>query len=83
MPADLKVRVYKEGDLSPATTVTIPGGVLKIAFSLVPNRAVAALKDEGIDLDELIKLSENPDARGTLVEVEDHRKNERVVVSLD
>ncbi|MEX0853601.1 MAG: hypothetical protein WD036_10030 [Bauldia sp.] len=80
---DLKIRVFKGGQQRPATTVTIPGGVLKIASHLVPKKAAAALKEEGIDLEELIQLSENPDARGNLVEIEDHGKNERVVVSLE
>ena len=81
--ADLKIRVFKGDDHDPATTVTIPGGVLKIASNLVPRKAAEALKGEGIDLEELIRLSENPDAHGTLVEVENHRKNERVVISLE
>lgn len=81
--SDLKVRVFRNGEDDPSTTVTIPGGVLRIAFNLVPSKAAEALKQEGIDLDEIVKLSENPDARGKLVEVEDHRKNERVVVSLE
>ena len=80
---DLKVRIFKEDKERPATTVTIPGGILKIAFNLIPRRATAALKEEGIDLDELIRLSENPDAKGNLVEVEDHKTNERVVISLE
>jgi hypothetical protein len=81
--SDLKVRIYKDGDGAPATTVTVPGGVLQIAYNLIPSRALAAMKDEGIDFDEIVRLSKKPEATGTLVEVEDHRKNERVVVSLE
>ena len=81
--ADLKIRVFKGGEAEPETTVTIPGGVLKVASKLVPKQAVAALQEKGIDLDELIKLSTNPDVRGTLVEVEEHKKNEKVVISLE
>ena len=81
--ADLKIRVFKGSDSAPQTTVTIPGGVLKIASKLIPKQAMNALQEKGIDLKEIIKLSENPDARGTLVEVEDHRKNEKVVISLE
>jgi hypothetical protein len=81
--ADLKIRMFKGGDSTPETTVTIPGGVLKIASKLIPKQATDALKEKGIDLDEIIKLSENPDARGTLVEVEEHKKNERVVIALE
>ena len=80
---DLKVRIFKGQEEHPATTVTIPGSVLKIAINLIPKRAAAALHEEGIDLDELAALSQNPEAQGTLVEVEDHKKNERVVVALE
>lgn len=81
--ADLKIRVYKNGAADPETTVTIPGGILKIASRLIPKQAAAALQEKGIDIDEIIRLSENPDAHGTLVEVEEHRKNERVVIALE
>jgi len=81
--SDLKIRVYKGGADNPATTVTIPGTILRIASNLVPKRAVAALQDEGIDLAELVRLSESSEVRGTLVEVDGHEKNERVVISLE
>jgi F0F1-type ATP synthase epsilon subunit len=81
--SDLKVRVFKGTEDRPATTVTVPGGILKIASRLIPGVAAAALKEQGIDLDELVRLSEAPDAKGRLVEIEDHRKNERIVISLE
>jgi hypothetical protein len=81
--ADVKIRVFKRGETHPDTTVTIPGGVLAVASKLIPKRAVAALQDVGIDLDELIKLSQKPDVRGTLVEIERHKKNEKFIISLD
>jgi len=81
--ADLKIRTFKHGESEPKTTVTIPGGVLKIASKLIPKQAVEELHEKGIDLEELLRLSENPEAHGTLVEVEDHRKNEKVVIALE
>ena len=81
--ADLKIRVFKHGEAQPETTVTIPGSVLNVASKLIPKRAVSALQEEGIDLDELIKLSQNPDVRGTLVEIEEHKKNEKIIISLE
>lgn len=80
---NLKVRVFQEGADMPDTTVTVPGTVLRIAGRMVPRRAREALRDEGIDLDELVTLAEQPDVRGTLVEIEDHGKHERVVVALE
>ena len=81
--ADLKIRVFKGGEEEPETTVTIPGNVLKIASKLVPKRLAAILQDKGIDIDEIIRLSENPDAQGTLIEVEEHKKKEKVVIILE
>lgn len=80
---DLKIRIYKGEDSAPATTVTIPGGVLKIASKLIPKQATETLQEKGIDLDEIIRLSKNPEAHGTLVEIEEHKKNERVVIALE
>jgi F0F1-type ATP synthase epsilon subunit len=81
--SDLKIRVFKGDDASPDTTITVPGGVLKIASKLIPKQAMEALHEEGIDLDEIIELAENPEAQGTLVEVEDHRKNKKIVIALE
>ena len=81
--ADIKIRAFKGDETQPETTVTIPGSVLRVASKLIPKQAAAALQDKGIDLDELIELSRNPEVRGTLVEVGEHKKNERIVISLE
>lgn len=81
--SDVKIRVYRGDERHLATTVTIPGGILRIAANLVPGRALEAMRNEGIDLDELVKLSANPEAQGELIKVEDHDKNEHIVVSLE
>jgi hypothetical protein len=80
---NLKIRVLKGNESTPQKTITVPGSVLKIASKLIPKQAMDALQEEGIDLNEIIKLSENPDARGTLVEIEDHKKNKRIVIALE
>jgi aspartokinase len=80
---DLKIRVFKNGKAEPNTTVTVPGNVLNIASKLIPKRFTEILQDKGIDIDELIKLSENPEAQGTLIEIEEHKKNEKVVIALE
>ena len=80
---NLKIRVYKHGKDLPDTTVRIPIDILRIASRLIPARAMKALADEGIDVEEIVRLSEQPEVQGMLVEVEDHTKNERVVVMLE
>ena len=79
----LKIKVFKGSESNPETTCTIPTAVLQVAFRLVPKQALAALREKGIELEEIIRLSANPEVHGTLLEVEDHRKNEKVVISLE
>jgi hypothetical protein len=81
--ANLKIRVFKYGEATPATTVTIPARIIKLAYKFIPRKASQALQEQGMDLDELIRLSDNPEAIGTLVEIEDHRQNEKVVIGLE
>ena len=81
--ADVKIRIYKGGEVEPETTITIPGGILKLASRLLPKKAAAALQERGIDVKEIIELSQQPGVQGTLVEVEEHKKNERVVVAVE
>jgi hypothetical protein len=81
--SNLKIRVFKDGKSQPDTTITIPGGILKVASKLIPKKAAAALEDKGIEINELIKLANNPEIQGTIVEVEEHKKNERIIISLE
>ena len=81
--ANLKIRVFKGAEVQPETTITIPSGILKVASRLIPRQATSALQDKGIDLDEIIRLSEDPNVTGTLVEIEEHKKNQRVVIALE
>jgi len=81
--SDLKIRVFKGGGSDPDTTVTIPGGVLKVASRLMPRKAREALQEKGIEPDEIVRLSEEAEVRGTLVEVEDHKKGEKIIISLE
>lgn len=57
--ADVTIRVFRGDERHLATTVTIPGGILRIAAGLVPRSALKALRDEGIELEELVRLSES------------------------
>jgi hypothetical protein len=79
----LKIKVFKGSDTSPETTCTIPTAILKAAIKLIPRQAMAALHDKGVELEEIIKLSSDPNVHGTLLEVEDHKKGERVVITLE
>ncbi len=50
--ADLKIQVYKTGKKKPETVVTISLKILRFATRLLPQKAMSALKTEGIDLNE-------------------------------
>ena len=43
---DLKIRIFKDGKKHPDTTITIPGGVLRIAGKLIPKKATEALQEK-------------------------------------
>jgi hypothetical protein len=81
--ADVKIRIFRGEESEPETTVTIPGTVLDVASKLIPRRATAALQEHGIELEELVELSKREDVRGTLIEVQQHKKGERIVVALE
>ena len=68
---------------TPLTTVSIPLAVIKMVKSLIPKKAKEELQKEGIDIKEIIKLSESPHFTGTVLEVDNHEKNEKVIISIE
>ena len=80
--ADLKIRTFK-GAEDPEATITIPLGVLGVATKVLPRKALLALEEKGIDLNAIVELSRQEDIKGTLVEIDDHRKKEKVVISIE
>ena len=82
-PSSLFIRVFENKEKKPAQTVTIPLGVLKLTRIFVPNRAKAALEKEGIDLDQVIGLADQQEAPSVLLEVDDHKKKRKVVISVE
>jgi hypothetical protein len=81
--ASLKIRVFKGNNISPDTTFTIPLGMLRFASKMLPKKAATALEDKGIDINQIVELSKNEEIRGTLVEIEEHKKNEKVVIAIE
>ena len=79
----LKIKVFKADTLEPKTTVTIPTAILKVASKALPKKIASALQEKGIELKEIVELSQNPDIVGTLVEIEEHEKNEKIVISIE
>lgn len=81
--AGLVIREFREGCVHPDTTVKIPETVLTIATKLIPKKALEALHEQGIDLEEIVRLSKNPEFKGIVAEVEDHKENKRIEISVE
>lgn len=79
--SNLKISVYKSGKLE--TTVMIPGKVLAVASRLIPSHILSVLESEGINFEEILKLAHKPDTTGVLVELEQHKLNQKIVISLE
>ena len=69
----VKIREFKGGETEPERTITIPLAILKIASKLMPKQIAVSLEENGIDLNEIVELSEKSGIRGTLVEIEEHK----------
>lgn len=81
--AKMKIRIFKNNGTTPDTTATIPLAIVKVAAKLIPHKALTVLDDLGIDLNQLIEISKSEDALGTLAEIEEHKKNRKIVISIE
>ena len=79
----LKIRIFKNNDTAPDTTMTVPLTVIKVASKLAPRKALNVLDDLGIDLDQIIEISKTEKSLGTLAEIEDHKKNRKIIISIE
>jgi hypothetical protein len=77
--AKIKIEVFE--DRAPSATITIPVWVVSGAAKLLPKIAGKDLR-EHIDVEQIIELTKNPQANGVIMEIEDHKDNERVVISI-
>ncbi len=79
----IKIREFKIDSDLPETTVTIPLSVFKIVAKIMPRKALYALHQNDIDVEEIQKLAENPDVLGTILEVEEHTKGSKTIISIE
>tara|TARA_B100002052_G_C15486960_1_gene421118 strand:+ start:15 stop:266 length:252 start_codon:yes stop_codon:yes gene_type:complete len=79
----LCIKKFKQESKKPLTTVSIPLAVIKMVENVIPKKAKEELQKEGIDIKEIIKLSESPHFTGTVLEVDNHLKNEKIIISLE
>ena len=81
--AKLKIRTYKHNEANPDTTISIPLSILRFAKKLIPSPATTALHEKGIDMELIVELARNEDVRGDIVEIEEHNKNRKIIVSIE
>jgi hypothetical protein len=79
----LKIRIFKNNDNKPDTTMTVPLGIIRVASKLVPRKAVKVLDDLGIDLDQIIDISKTEEPLGTIAEIEEHKKDRKIIISIE
>lgn len=82
MPS-VKITTYKVGEINPEVTISIPSNVFKIAKKLIPDSLYKDLEKEGIDLSGIDELIGSGESLGVILEVEDHRKNQKTVISIE
>jgi hypothetical protein len=70
----IKVEVF-EGEAR-AATITLPLWLVRGASRLLPKQM------DGVDIDQLFALVDNPPENGILLEVNDQKAGERVVISI-
>ncbi len=81
--ANLKIKVFKDGADGPETTITIPLDVLRKASKLMPMHIMSSLEEKGIDINHLLHATKKDKIQGTLLEIEEHSKNEKVIISVE
>jgi len=79
----IKIREFKIGSDTPEKTVTIPLTIFKIVAKLMPKKALDALQQNDIDIEEIQKAADNPDIQGIILEVEEHTKGVRTIISIE
>jgi len=77
--AKIKIEVFEGG--APAATITVPSWVVTGASKILPKIVGKELR-EHVDIEQIAELIKNPQASGVILEVEDHKDNERVVISI-
>lgn len=81
--AKFKIRTYNNNETSPDTTISIPLSILRFAKKVIPKHATAALHEKGIDIDLIVELARNEEIRGNIVEIEEHKKNRKIIIAIE
>ena len=81
--ASMKIRVFKNNNKVPDNTITIPLGIVRIADKIIPMKVKEAMEEKGVDISAIAEAAKSDDILGIIAEIEDHRKNEKTVISIE
>jgi len=81
--ASLKIRIFKDGESEPKTTITVPLAIVRVAAKMIPSKTISSLREIGIDADLIVELARKDEVRGTLAEIEEHKKKQKVVIAIE
>ncbi len=81
--AKLKIRIYNSHETEPKTTISVPLVMLRFVSRFIPQKLQDSLAKKGIDVELIADLAKSEEVRGTLVEIEEHKKGEKTVISIE
>ena len=61
--------------------MTVRTWAFRGAVKLLPRITGKSLR-EHVDIEQLVELARDPQANGVILEIEDHKDNERIVISI-
>jgi hypothetical protein len=79
----LKIRIYENDEPDPKTTISVPLGMLRFVSRFVPTTLKESLAKKGVDVELIGDLAKSEEIRGTLVEIEEHKKREKTIISIE
>jgi hypothetical protein len=75
----VKIEIFEGG--KPSATVSVPAWLVTGASGLLPGIVGGRLQDR-VELGQIAQMLKSAHAGGTVLEVEDHEANERIVISI-
>lgn len=77
------IRTFDNDADEAAQTISVPLSILSSAIKLVPAGLRARLLEEGVDVDEIVRLANEEDITGTIARIEDNRIGQTIVVAIE
>lgn len=77
----LVIRTYS--GQTPMETISIPLTTLQIAAKFVPESVLRDIEAEGFSVEQILEATRDPEVRGTLAKIEDHKVNQTTVLTIE